>query len=124
MRLELTPWMISMGYVILAVAVAATTNAVSAKWGEQVSTTWNTPWLWLMLALSPFVFITFGLASGRMGLALGSANVDSLLTVVTIMIGLIVFREWRALSMYQYIGVGLIIVGIVFTQIPRSTPIF
>lgn len=107
-------------YVLIAVGVALTANAISAKWAGQSN--WVNPWLWPMLMISPIVFVTFGITAARIGLTLGSANIDSLLTIATIMFGLIAFREWKMLSAHQYAGVVFIIVGIVLTQFARVTP--
>lgn len=107
---ELQSW----AFIITAVAIALAANTVSTKWAQ-------TPhlinqWLVPMLVISPFVFITFGLTAARIGLAEGSAIIDSLLTVSTIMVGLIFFREWSTMSVPNYAGILLVIIGIVLMR--------
>jgi multidrug transporter EmrE-like cation transporter len=98
-------------YIISAVAVALLANSISAIWAKQGDK--FTIWLLLVLLISPFVYVTFGLAVAKLGLTVGSATIDSLLTVSTIFVGLIVFKEWGVLSPYQLIGVAISIVGII-----------
>lgn len=102
-------------YIIIAVLVAVAANSVATVWAGKDSK--FTIWLLFLLILSPLVFICFGLVTSKIGLAIGSGTIDSLLTVTTILVGLVVFREWGSLSMYQYIGVGLTIGGVVLMHI-------
>ena len=74
-----------------------------------------------MLALSPLVFITFGRVTAQTGLASGSAIVDSLLTVTTVVIGLVVMQEWRKLSMDNFLGILLVLIGVWFIRKPAGT---
>lgn len=105
-------------YVGLAVAVAVAANAISTKWAMQwgghgsVMNMWFIP----MLLISPLVFVTFGWAASRLGLAVGSATIDSLLTVATVVFGLIFFQEWRILSVQQYAGLALVLAGIALAR--------
>lgn len=107
-------------YIIVTVGVALAANALAAKWGTEAQSNWLNPWLWPMLAISPLVFITFGLTASRTGLALGAANVDSMLTVVTVIFGLIVLREWKMLSLAQYGGLLFVLVGIALLQFEKA----
>ena len=58
------------------------------------------------------VFITFGLVTSRVGVAVSSAVVDTLLTVSTVAVGLLLFREWNRLSAIQYVGMLLALMGV------------
>lgn len=104
-------------YVITAVIVALTANSISTLWAGKEN--WLNVWLLLLVIISPFVFITFGLVTNKIGLAASSGTIDSLLTITSILVGLIVFREWATVSSYQYYGMGLAIVGIILMQIGR-----
>jgi hypothetical protein len=97
-------------YIVAAVAVASLTNSVSAVWagGENRFSIW----LPVMVLLSPIVFVTFGLVAARTGLAIAAGTVDALLIIVTIVIGLIFFREWTKTSALQYLGIGFSLIGI------------
>ena len=94
----------------VAVAVAALANSVSAVWASGPNK--MSIWLPAMLALSPLVFVTFGLVAARTGLAVASGTVDTLLTVVTMLIGLVLFREWAKTSALQYLGMVFSLAGV------------
>ena len=102
-------------YIIGAVAVALLGNYLAATWAsrdEKFSLLFVA-----VLLVSPFVFITFGLVTSRLGVAIGSGTIDALLTVSTVLLGLALFGEWSKLSLYQYLGLLLVIAGIILMQI-------
>lgn len=101
-------------YIITAVTVALTANSISAIWASKDSKL--NPWFLLLLIVSPFVFITFGLTTSKLGLAVSSGTIDSLLTISTMLVGLFLFSEWHSLSLYQYTGIGFAIIGIILMQ--------
>ena len=103
-------------YIIVAVSVALLANSISAVWAgkENKFSSW---WFLAVLLISPFVFLTFGYVTSKLGLALGSGTIDSLLTVSTIFVGLFIFGEAENLSLYQYAGVASTILGIILMQI-------
>jgi hypothetical protein len=98
-------------YIAVAVATGVVANAVSAAWARGASRySWQ---FFTMLLISPFVFISFGLVTARLGgLAIGSGVLDSLLTLGTIVVGLFLYQEWRAVSMVQYLGMALALAGV------------
>lgn len=100
--------------VVIAVVVALAANSLSTVWASKDDK--FTIWLVLLVLLSPFVFITFGLVTSRLGLALTSGTVDSLLTIGTIIVGLLIFREWDQISVYQYVGITFAVTGIILMQ--------
>jgi multidrug transporter EmrE-like cation transporter len=108
----------SWAYIFLAVSVALIANAVSMKWASDshLLNRWFLP----MMLISPLVFITFGLTASRMGLAVGSASIDSMLTVATVLFGLIFFREWKTLSSWQYLGIFFLLCGIALVQLEKT----
>jgi multidrug transporter EmrE-like cation transporter len=93
-----------------AVAIAVLTNAVSVKWARGENR--FSGWFFLMVALAPLVFMSFGLVASKLGLAMGSAIVDSLLTACTIAVGLALLQEWRAVSALQCLGMALALAGV------------
>lgn len=97
-------------YIAGAVAVAVLANSLSLLWARGESR--YSVWFFAMVAVSPFVFISFGLVGSRMGLAVGSAVLDSLLTLGTIAVGLVFFQEWRSVSAAQFAGMALALAGI------------
>ncbi len=108
-------------YVIGAVAVALFANYLAATWASK-----DNKFSLLLLAVvivSPFVFITFGLVTSRIGVAVGSGTIDALLTLGTVMMGLVLFQEWSKLSMYQYAGLAFVLVGIILLQISLKTEV-
>jgi multidrug transporter EmrE-like cation transporter len=109
----------SWALILLAVGIALAANTVSTKWATtpQLFNQWLAP----MLALSPLVFITFGLAASRAGLANASATIDSLLTVSTILVGLIFFKEWGQMSLPKAAGILLVVIGIVLMRYQPQT---
>lgn len=98
-------------YVIVAVAIAISANSISTIWAKGEDR--FSPWLIAVITISPFVFISFGLVVSKVGMAISSGVIDSLLTFSTIAIGLIVFREWDKVSAAQYVGMAFAMTGIV-----------
>jgi multidrug transporter EmrE-like cation transporter len=106
-------------YILITVGVAVLANYFAATWGAQ-----EHKWSLLLVAVilvSPIVFITFGLVTNRIGVAIASGTIDSLLTVSTVLLGLVVFGEWNKISSYQYVGLLLVIIGIVLLQFANKT---
>src|SRR5688572_11891283 len=101
-------------YIIGAVLVALAANSTSAVWASKESKI--NIWLLVLMILSPIVFITFGLVTSKLGLAVTSGTVDALLTISTILVGLFIFKEWGTLSMYQFLGLGMAFLGIILMQ--------
>lgn len=101
-------------YILGAVLVALAANSLSAVWAGNENK--FTPWLLAVVLIAPFVFLAFGLVASRIGLAMGSAMVDSLLTISTILTGLFLFHERSSLSLYQYFGMAFAVMGIVLMQ--------
>ncbi len=97
-------------YIIGAVSIALFCNSISTIWAKGDSKL--SLYLLILIFISPLVFITFGLVTERVGLALTSGVVDSLLTISSIAIGLFFFGEWNKVSGYQYLGIFLAIAGI------------
>lgn len=102
-------------YVAVAVLIALSANYISAIWAGKENK-FSSPWLLVVVIISPFVFITFGLVVSKLGVTISSATIDLLLTMGTIFIGLFLFHEWSNLSLYQYLGIALSIGGIVLMQ--------
>ncbi len=97
-------------FIIGAVAIAVLGNTLGTVWAkgdDRLSF-----WLLGVILVSPLVFITFGLVTSRLGLAVASAVIDTLLTVSTIAVGLVIFREWNKLSPLQYVGMILALAGV------------
>jgi len=112
---KLQIWM----YVIGAVIVAVLANSISTIWASKDSK-FTSIWFVLLLIISPFVFITFGLVTSKLGLSVSSATIDSLLTITTILVGLFIFHEWSNFSMYQLTGILLTISGIGLMQFSKA----
>jgi multidrug transporter EmrE-like cation transporter len=62
------------------------------------------------------VFITFGLVTARVGVAVGAGTLDSLLSLSTIIVGLLFFKDHKQFSAYQYWGLAFISAGIILMQ--------
>jgi multidrug transporter EmrE-like cation transporter len=105
-------------YIGAAVLVALSANYLSAVWASQENK-FSSLWLLAVVIISPLVFITFGLVVSRVGVTVGSATVDLLLTLGTIFLGLFIFHEWSSLSLYQYAGIALAIGGIILMQFSK-----
>ena len=95
--------------------VALSANYISAVWAGKENK-FSSPWLLAVVLISPLVFITFGLVVSKLGVVVTSATVDSLLTVSTIVVGLVVFQEWSSTSIYQYLGAALAVSGIIYAN--------
>ena len=101
-------------YIIGAVFIALLANSISAVWASKENK--FTIWLLPVIIISPIVFITFGLVTSKLGLTISAATIDSLLVISTILVGLFLFHEWNTISLYQYIGISLAAMGIIFMQ--------
>lgn len=97
-------------YILAAVFIAVLGNSVSAIWAKEADK--FSLWLLAVLAISPFVFISFGLVTSRLGVAIGSGVIDSLLTLSTISVGLFLFQEWGKVSSLQFLGMALALSGV------------
>lgn len=96
-------WVLILTNLVLALSA----NVLSTQWaasGMKIS-----PFLLVLTIISPAVFITFGMVTSRTGLAVGSAVIDSLLTVGSVLLGLFAFGEWRDLSTQKCAGLLLAI---------------
>ncbi len=98
-------------YIATSVAIAVLANYVASQWArEPYKWSW---WLVALFILSPLVFLSFGFVSQRFGLSVAGAINDSLLTISTIVVGLVVLQEWNRVSPAQYIGMLFAVIGIV-----------
>lgn len=97
-------------YIIGAVAIALLGNSISAIWAK--SDEKFSLWLLAILIIAPMVFILFGVVTSKIGLAISSGVIDSLLTVSSVLVGLIVFQEWQRVTVLQYLGMALALAGI------------
>jgi len=102
-------------YVSSAVLIALAANSISAIWAGKDNKL--SLWLVAVIVIAPLVFITFGLVTSKLGLAVGAATVDSLLVIGTILIGLFLFQEHNTFSSYQYIGISFAVLGIILMQV-------
>ena len=107
---RLTIWALILGNV----ALALTANATATIWAGRENKV--SVLLVMILIVSPIVFLSFGLVSAKLGLAVGSAVIDSLLTISSIALGLILFGGWRDVTLAQWVGMGLAVAGIVLMQ--------
>lgn len=105
-------------YVIIAVMVALGANSIAAIWASKEDK-FSSPWFWVLIVVSPLVFITFGLVTSRLGLSLSAGTVDILLSIATILVGLFIFREIGSVTTLQLVGMGLAVLGIVFMHIQK-----
>ena len=107
-------------YVFIAVAIAVSGNSVSSIWAKGENK--FSIWLLALLIISPLVFITFGLTTSKIGVAVASGVVDSLLTFSTIAIGLFFFQEWNKVSSLQYVGMLFALTGtILMVFFPKAS---
>ena len=97
-------------YILVAVVVAVSANSISAIWAKQDNK--FSLWLLAVIIISPLVFITYGLVTSRIGMALASGVIDSLLIVGTIAVGLILFKEWDKILGLQYVGMAFALLGV------------
>lgn len=103
--------------ILSSVALATAANAISTNWASKADKL--NIWLPILIVISPLVFITFGLVTSKLGLAVTSGTIDSLLTITTILVGIVVYNEWSKLSVGQLVGLLLAATGIllmVFTK--------
>lgn len=97
--------------IIGAVAIAALADSVSTLWAKGENK--FSIYLFLIFILGPLVFISFGYVTSKVGLAITSGVVNSLLVLTSMSIGLFIFQEWNKLSTFQYIGMLFALIGII-----------
>jgi multidrug transporter EmrE-like cation transporter len=97
-------------YILVAVVVAVSANSISAIWAKQDNK--FSLWLVAVVLISPLVFITYGLVTSRIGVALSSSVIDSLMIVGSIGVGLVLFKEWDKIIGLQYLGMGFAVLGV------------
>ncbi len=97
-------------YILVSLIIAVSANSISAIWarGEDKYTLW----LLAVIIISPFVFITYGLTTSKLGVTISSGVIDSLLTVTTVAVGLFIFQEWSKISLFQYVGIVFALSGV------------
>jgi multidrug transporter EmrE-like cation transporter len=105
-------------YIATAVGVATLGNSACALWATGDGK--SSMWLWATLAVSPLVFLSFGLVVSKVGVAVAAGTVDALLTLVTMIVGVVLFREWHRLSAHQYVGMALALAGIILMLSSQS----
>ncbi len=110
---KLTVWF----YIISTVLIALAANAVGAIWASKDNK--FSLWLLLLIVISPLVFISFGLVTAKIGVAVSSATIDTILAISTILVGLFFFHEASNISIYQYMGIASAIFGMVLMQIHK-----
>ena len=94
--------------VIICVLLSTTVDALGTLWWKRQS------WMLavVVIALSPLVFFAFGYVGNRFGLSIASSLTNSLIVIGPILVGLVLFSEWKKMSAPIYIGLLLIVIGI------------
>jgi len=102
--LFLSPW----AAVIFCALLSTLTDTMGTLWWEKK----DTSILLGTIVLSPLVFLSFGYVGRHFGLAVASSLTNSLIVAGPILVGLILRQEIRRLSLFQMIGMTLLIAGI------------
>ncbi len=95
--------------IISAAALASLADSISTVWAKtQRFDSW---WFVALCLVSPLVFMAFGYVTSKLGLAITSAIVNSLIVVFSVVVGLWIFGDWHRVSTIQYIGMALSLAG-------------
>jgi multidrug transporter EmrE-like cation transporter len=106
-------------YILGSVSIAVLANSIGIIWATDKGGKFSL-WLLLLVLISPLVFISFGLTASKLGgLSMGSAIIDSILTISTILVGLVLFKEWGNVSLYQLVGMSFAVCGIILMQLSK-----
>ena len=97
-------------YILIAVVVAVSANSISAIWAKQENK--FSIWLLFVILISPLVFITYGLVTSKIGIALASSVVDALMIIGSIAVGLFIFHETNKIIGLQYVGMAFALLGV------------
>lgn len=102
--------------VITCVLLSTTADALSTQCWKRQS------WLFgiATIVISPFVFIAFGYVGHRYGLSIASSLTNSFIVIGPILVGLILFSEWKRMNVPLYIGMALIVAGITIIVLYRK----
>lgn len=94
--------------VFVCVVLSTAADALSTQcWKKQ---SW--PLGVAVIVISPFVFFAFGYVGHRYGLSIASSLTNSLIVIGPILVGLILFSEWKKMNAPLCIGMALIVIGI------------
>lgn len=81
---------------------------------------WSRHSLALLCLIAPVGYMLFGVVTQRSGLAVAAVLVNSFLVIGTTLMGLVVMKEWSRVSVLQYVGMALAIVGIILMLFPKE----
>jgi len=102
--------------VLACVLLSTTADALSTQcWKKQ---SW--PLGVAVVVLAPFVFLAFGYVGRTYGLSIASSLTNSLIVVGPIIVGLIVYSEWKQMSAPLYLGIAMIVIGITIIVIYKK----
>ena len=99
-----SPW----AAVIFCALLSTLPDTMGTLWWEKK----DTSILLGTIVLSPLVFLSFGYVGRHFGLAVASSLTNTLIVAGPILVGLILRQEIRRLSLFQMIGMTLLIAGI------------
>lgn len=95
--------------IFSAAILASLADTIGAVWSR--SPRFDSWWFALLCLISPAVFAVFGYVTSRLGMAITSAIVNSLIALLSIGIGLVAFGDWQRVTGLQYVGMALSLAG-------------
>lgn len=99
------------GLIVVATIPFVLGDTLSKIWAE------GGPWAWpafaAIVVIAPIGYMLFGWMAKRSGLALASGLINSLLVLGTMLVGLVIMREWNKVTPPQYVGMALAFAGII-----------
>jgi len=96
---------------------------VSSTGADTVSTQyWKTRqplWAAAVVVLGPISYFCFGYVGNRFGLSIASSLMNSFIALASVLVGLIFFMEWKKMPWPVYVGMTMIIIGMVIVALYR-----
>jgi multidrug transporter EmrE-like cation transporter len=73
----------------------------------------------IVVVLSPFAYVLFGLLASRVNLAIAGSLVNLIIMIGAVLVGLLYFKEH--VTTLQWIGIGVGVVAIVILSVARTS---
>lgn len=104
--------------ILVCVGLSTAVDTISVYYWKKPS--------WLALAgiivLAPCVFITFGYVGEKYGLSIASCLTNAFVVIGPILVGFFVFSEYQKMTVPLWVGMALIVIGIITIAMNKQIP--
>ena len=94
-------------FVLVTTSFFVAGNTITAQWAKT-----NNHWLWIPIFISAVIgYFLFGLLVKQTNLAIGAGLIDALLVIISILIGIFIFKNM--VTIQQAIGLVLASIAVI-----------